>query len=198
MNVYRFREGLLDTVTASIRPLDVSGPDGPVGRIVRGELEGTERAGTFCWQPDAARLPGAAPVTLGIVSGTSRARGGGVRGMIGRLARRVVAPEYLVVSGDERWTLRDKLGENVLYFAVSGEMAGQRLVARSDWDDSVEVTLDGERVGRLRPATAFEQTEVEIDASLDPTTPVFGVLLLLVFVHRIHSSESALVEELFE
>ena len=124
VTTYSFQEGLLDTVLGAMRPIEVVDDRGTVaGRIVRGELDGCERSGTFRYEP-----AGGAPTEVGVRRMTART-------VLGRLLR----PTYVVTHGEERWELKDLPGENILYFALAGEVAGLRLDAREDWDGSIEV-----------------------------------------------------------
>ena len=67
-STYGFREGTLDTVRRSMRTVAVHRDDGEfVGRVVRGELAGCERTGTFRWESI-----GGAATTVGIRRATWR------------------------------------------------------------------------------------------------------------------------------
>lgn len=202
-STYGFREGTLDTVRRSMRTVAVHRDDGElVGRVVRGELAGCERTGTFRWESI-----GGAATTVGIRRATWRSA-------VGRLLR----PTYAVThrpdvtapaEGEPPAPVHDELkeiwGENVLYFAVDGTVQGRRVVARADWDGSVEVREQGEdggrprRVARFHSGGMFSLTRVEVDHEAAGTTrdgALFGVLMLLPFVARLHREESSLIEEL--
>lgn len=193
-----YQEGPLDTIVGKLRPVEVVDHlGGLAGRITRGEIEGCERTGTFRFEP-----VGGAATQLGVRRMTART-------VLGRLLR----PTYDVTHGDGRWELKDLPGENILYFAVDGEVAGRRLTVREDWDGSVEVVArdpgGGKReVSRFAPGDVLTRTTVRIDEAAlaaadeadgaDPRgTALFGTLVLLPFLHRIYRQESSLVEELF-
>ena len=76
VTTYSFQEGLLDTVLGAMRPIEVVDDRGTVaGRIVRGELDGCERSGTFRYEP-----AGGAPTEVGVRRMTART-------VLGRLLR---------------------------------------------------------------------------------------------------------------
>ncbi len=200
VTTYSFQEGLLDTVLGAMRPIEVVDDRGTVaGRIVRGELDGCERSGTFRYEP-----AGGAPTEVGVRRMTART-------VLGRLLR----PTYVVTHGEERWELKDLPGENILYFALAGEVAGLRLDAREDWDGSIEVVArepgdrskrGARRVCRFNSGDLLVRTAVRVDEALlgrlcdapDPRgTALFGVLVLLPFLHRVYRQESSLIDELF-
>lgn len=196
-----FQEGPLDTIVGELRPIEVVDERGGlVGRITRGEIDGCERAGTFRFEP----LGGAA-TQVGVRRMTART-------VLGRLLR----PTYDVTHGSERWEFKDLPGENILYFAVDGEVAGRRLTVREDWDGSVEVVArepgGGARreIARFTPGDVLTRTAIRIDeAALSGTalertdgadprgTALFGTLVLLPFLYRVYRQESGLVDELF-
>lgn len=204
--VYAFREGLLDTVRRDMKVIPVQREDGElIGRVTRGELPGCETRGTFRWES----IGGAATV-LGVRAGTWKSG-------IGRL----IAPTYVVRHWPDTVqdtdaplpdpldaTLKDRWGENILYFAVEGEVDGRELLARDDWDGSVEVvdrTTDaatGRRrkqvVGRLQQGS-LTHTRVTVDhgAGIERESALFGVLVLLPFARRVWARDSAILGELF-
>lgn len=204
--VYGFREGLLDTVRRDMKVIPVQREDGElVGRVVRGELPGCEARGTFRWES----VSGAATV-LGVRAATWRTGFG-----------RLIAPTYDVrhwpdtVQDTEAplpdpldATLKDRWGENILYFAVAGEVDGRELLVRDDWDGSVEVldrTADaatGRRgkqvVGRLHQGS-LTHTRVTVDhgAGIERESALFGVMVLLPFARRVWERDSEIIGELF-
>ena len=121
-STYGFREGTLDTVRRSMRTVAVHRDDGElVGRVVRRELAGCERTGTFRWESI-----GGAATTVGIRRATWRSA-------VGRLLRPTYAvthrPEVTApAEGEPPAPVHDELkeiwGENVLYFAVDGTVQG--------------------------------------------------------------------------
>lgn len=177
---YMLQEGLADNLVLGMRPVPVTTEAGAeIGRVVRGELEGCERRATFRFEP---------------VEGDATTLGVHVAGILGKLAR-LVAPRYRVVQGERTGELRDSPGENLLYFAVRGELDGRTLVARSDWDDTIEVTYDGRKIARLAPGAALAATEVRIVADLVPADLAFQAVVLLVFIARLYADESDVVEQ---
>lgn len=182
---YAYRPGLLSTIMRSMSEVVVRDEnEQSVGRIVRGVLPGCERAGTFRYEPETG-----SPTTLGI--GSIR------RSWVARLVR----PEYRIEHAGEEHRLTDSLGENLLYFSVGGQLRGQRFAARQDWDDSVEVTWDRARIARWQIGTLSGDVRVDVDTdgpAADPGSLLFGVTVLLPFMHMIHSDESELISSVLE
>lgn len=183
MREYTFREGLLDTVTTSMRSVEVRSADGGdvIGNVVRGELEGCERAGTFRFEPRSDPS-----TSMGIRRGTGLE-------MVNRLLR----PQYRMVHGGRESTFKDRPGENLLYFAVRGTVDGRRIDARADWDSSIEITADSTEIGRFDPGELLMDTRVQV-TSAEPGSAVFGLLMVLPFIYRIYEQESELIESLFD
>lgn len=177
-----YQEGPLDTIVGNLRPIEVlEEAHAAVGRISRGEIEGCERSGTFRFEPATGT-----PTQIGVRRMTART-------ILGRLLR----PSYTVTHGAHRWDLKELPGENLLYFAVDGVVAGRRLTAREDWDGSVEVVarnasgVDKKEVARFSPGDMLTRTtvrvhEAQFDAPDPRETALFGVLVLLPFLYRMH------------
>lgn len=204
MRRYTYREGTLDTVRRRMKTVAVEDGGGQlVGRVVRGEIPGCEGTGTFRWESPAGDA-----TQVGVRKMT-------VRSVLGRLLR----PTYTVThttgaaqaeAGVEVGRLKDRIGENILYFAVEGTVDGHRVVAMADWDGTVTVDVRPEgakkvRIGRFSAGGLVTRTQVLVDEDAlaelcdgaDPrSTALFGLLILLPFLHRIYTEESSLIEDL--
>lgn len=180
MDTYAYREGLFDSVTTSMRPIDVrNSDDSTVGSITRGDRPGCEKTGTFCFTP----LSGPA-TTMGIRTGT-------VRTVVSRLLK----PSYEFEHHQTTEVFSDRLGENFLYFAVSGTLHGQRILAREDWNGSIKVTARGDEIGRFRAGGMLTKTSIDV-ANFTPESAQFGLLILLPLIHRIYKDEVELLDSL--
>lgn len=210
MRTYTFQEGLGDTIFRGMRTVPVMDEGGALtGRVVRGEIEGCERARTFRWETLAGER-----TQIGVRTMT-------VRSVVGRLLR----PSYAVThagpesdggpeSDEPAGVLKDRIGENILYFAVEGTVDGHRVVILEDWDGTVvmEVRTEGEgakrrkrRIGRFSSGGLLTRTQVQVDEDVlqelcpgqAPTSTVlFGLMVLMPYIHRVHTEESGLIEEL--
>lgn len=182
MNVYSFQEGVFDSVAKSMNPLDVKASDGSiVGVVTRGEIPGCEATGTFQFTPVAGQH-----TRMGVRKGTRRS-------MISRLLR----PSYELIHEGQADRFVDRLGENFLYFAVKGKLRGRQIDAREDWDGSINVTDQGERVGRFRPGGLLVDTQVQT-REFEPGSAGFGLMVLLPLMYRIYKDESDALSSLFE
>lgn len=180
---YSLQEGVADSLGRRMRSVEVvTEARHLVGRVVRGTLDGCERSGTFRFEP----LTGPA-TTLGVDTA----------GWRGKVAR-VVAPRYRAVQGERSAELKDRLGENLLGFAVSGTVEGRPISATEGWSGAVSVTIDGEKVGRIVAGSVLERTALEISVDLVPADLEFGLVVLLTFMYRLYADESALVGSLFD
>lgn len=182
MNVYSFQEGIFDSVTTSMKPVNVLARDGSiVGTITRGKIPGCETTGTFQFTPETGHY-----TSIGVRKGT-------LRSAIFRLLR----PSYDVIHDGKTDQFAERLGENFLYFAVRGELHGRQIDAREDWDGSVKVTAQGKEIGRFRAGGFLADTRVEI-AAFKLGSPEFGLLVLLPLIHRIYKDETDALASLFE
>lgn len=206
MRTYSFQEGFGDTIRRTMRTIAVVDEDGQLaGRVMRGEIEGCERARTFRWETLAGER-----TQIGVRTMT-------VRSVVGRLLR----PSYAVThagpesdggpeSDESAGVLKDRIGENILYFAVEGTVHGHRVVILEDWDGTVvvEVRLKGakkRRIGRFSSGGLLTRTQVQVDedavqelcpGQAPADTVLFGLLILMPYIHRVYTEETGLIEEL--
>ncbi len=181
MNAYSYQEGVLDSLAESMRPVSVRASDGStVGVITRGAIPGCEATGTFEFAPRTGQN-----TLMGVRKGT-------LRTALSRLLR----PRYAIVHDNRADEFVELLGENFLYFAVSGALQGRKIKAREDWDGSVEVTSQGVEIGRFHPGGLLAETRVEV-AKFMPGSAGFGLMVLLPFIHRIYKDESDALASLF-
>ena len=217
MRTYTFQEGLGDTIFSGMRTVPVVDEGGALtGRVVRGQIEGCESARTFRWE-----TPAGGATQIGVRKMTARS-------VLGRLLRPTYAVTHSGPQGEEgaggmgtepaedeqAGVLKDRIGENILYFAVEGTVDGHRVVILEDWDGTVvmEVRTEGEgakrrkrRIGRFSSGGLLTRTQVQVDEDVlqelcpgqAPTSTVlFGLMVLMPYIHRVHTEESGLIEEL--
>ena len=206
MRTYSFQEGFGDTIRRTMRTIAVVDEDGQlVGRVVRGEIEGCERARTFRWETPAGER-----TQIGVRKMTARS-------VVGRLLR----PSYAVThsgpdseggpeSDESAGVLKDRIGEIILYFAVEGTVDSHRVVILEDWDGTivVEVRPPGARkirIGRFSSGGLLSRTRVQVDedavqelcpGQAPADTVLFGLLILMPYIHRVYTEETGLIEEL--
>lgn len=182
METYAYREGAFDSVSASMRPIDVrASDDSSVGTITRGSRPDCEVSGTFRFTPVSGK-----PTTMGICKGKGRAA-----------VSRLLKPRYEFEHDEVIEVFSDRLGENFLYFAVSGTLRGQPILAREDWNGSIKVSAHGTEMGRFRAGGLLTRTSIDIEDPI-PGSAEFGLLILLPLIHRIYKDEVALLDALFE
>ena len=182
---YEFRPSVLSTLITTMKAIEVRTETGAlVGTISRGTITGAETAGTFCFEPE-----GATPTTVGVGS-FSRS-----------WLKRLVRPDYLVRRNEREDRLSDRLGEKLLYFAVDGRIDSHDYLARQDWDDSVEVKVDGALAARWNIDDLSGTVTIDADPEgmiADPASTLFAVTVLLPFMQMIHADESELIESILE
>ena len=206
LRTYTFQEGFGDTIRRTMPTIAVVDENGQlVGRVVRGEIEGCERARTFRWETPAGER-----TQIGVRKMTARS-------VVGRLLR----PSYAVThSGPDReggpesdesaGVLKDRIGENILYFAVEGTVDSHRVVILEDWDGTVVVEVRPPRarkirIGRFSSGGLLSRTRVQVDedavqelcpGQAPADTVLFGLLILMPYIHRVYTEETGLIEEL--
>lgn len=206
LRTYTFQEGFGDTIRRTMPTIAVVDENGQlVGRVVRGEIEGCDRARTFRWETPAGER-----TQIGVRKMTARS-------VVGRLLR----PSYAVThsgpdseggpeSDESAGVLKDRIGENILYFAVEGTVDSHRVVILEDWDGTVVVEVRPPRarkirIGRFSSGGLLSRTRVQVDedavqelcpGQAPADTVLFGLLILMPYIHRVYTEETGLIEEL--
>ena len=213
MRTYTFQEGLGDTIVRGMRTVPVMDEGGALtGRVVRGQIEGCESARTFRWE-----TPAGGATQIGVRKMTARS-------VLGRLLRPTYAvthsgPQDAEGAGgvgtepaedEQAGVLKDRIGENILYFAVEGTVDSHRVVILEDWDGTVVVEVRPPRarkirIGRFSSGGLLSRTRVQVDedavqelcpGQAPADTVLFGLLILMPYIHRVYTEETGLIEEL--
>ncbi|NGZ75286.1 hypothetical protein [Saccharibacillus alkalitolerans] len=175
MKSYDFR----DTIHwGSERRLRVDNAAGEqVGLIGRGSLEGCERKNTFAYWPEGGREP----YLLGI-----RKRG----------ITDLLAVSYALTGPGSAGSFRDKSGNSLLYFCVTGMLDGVEVRIEENWDEELEIKTAGRLTALIKQEGFSLRTALQIDEAAEENSSLFALSLMAVFMFNVYKKESAFIEEL--
>lgn len=128
----------------------------------------------------------APPTSLGVRQATLKS-----------FVRRLLGPEFALIREDQSWALKERIGENLIHFALSGEVAGTKVLAHGDGETVVKV--DGVQVGGF--STELGECEVSVvDGSIaaDPSSTHFALVILLPLMQKLYDHEASLAEEIID
>ncbi|OEH55976.1 hypothetical protein AQ616_00210 [Oceanobacillus sp. E9] len=147
-----------------------------VGEITGIRKEGYERNNVFDFKP---------------VEGSST-----IVGIKKRNWKNVIQPSYGVIHGDQTYTLKDKLGDNLLYFCVTGVIESEDIYIEEDWKEDIIFKVNKQKVAVIRPPKLTGKTIFKIDEQILPDHRLFGVIILMVFMYQIYNKEAAFIMDL--
>ena len=110
---------------------------------------------------------------------------------------RLIFADYLLQVADQTFSLQDHKGKSLLYFAVSGVINGKNIYIEEDWDGHIELKVEKEKIGLIKPYTIRKGAKIDIfnEADQDFYLPI---LSLFYFMFQIYKKESEFVEDLIE
>lgn len=148
-----------------------------VGYIQKEKLPGYEKGNLFSY----TSLVGQSKVLVGI-------RKSGLK--------RFVMAEYGVIVEEQTYTLKDKLGNNFLYFCVLGNLENHTIRIEENWDENVVIKVDKEKVAFIEVGKDFSTVRFQFDESISEQSVIFAVTILMYFMFNIYKRETKVVEEL--
>lgn len=110
--------------------------------------------------------------------------------------KRLLQTEYEVVTVDATDRLAEKIGNNVFYFCVTGEVEGQTLLIEENWGGNLEVKVNRRKLAYIQQKPNDFTTLFQIDEEIDSTSSLFGVIVLFSFMFRIYKKESDFIESI--
>lgn len=55
---------------------------------------------------------------------------------------RLIMAKYGVITKDQEYELKDKLGNNLLYFCVTGVLDNKKILMEENWDRDIEIKVE--------------------------------------------------------
>lgn len=146
----------------------------PIGVIKRTDIPGCENTSSFSFTID-----GNESTEMGIKK----------RGI-----KNFLVATYIIITQDETLTFKDTVGNNLLYFSVDGELHGQKIHVVENWSEEIEVKVDGSRIAIIKPNDLTYSTTIAIDDTIDESSVLFAITILMYFMYKIYKNESWLIE----
>lgn len=175
MNLYRIQNFIHFPKNKILSLVNAEGEQ--VGGLTRVEQSSFEKSHAFCFTSDTTKED----IIVGI-------RKSGLK--------RLLQTEYEVVTADATHRLAEKVGNNVFYFCVTGELDGQTLLIEENWSGNLEVRVNRRKVAYVKQKPNDFATLFQIDEEIDPASPLFGVIVLFSFMFRIYKKESDFIESI--
>ncbi|PAF15519.1 MAG: PRC domain-containing protein [Shouchella clausii] len=144
-----------------------------VGEIKKTTVPGNEKGTTFVFEQEGVKA------TLGIKKG-----------------RLLFATYRFQVNGEE-FQLKDNTLNSMLYFCVSGTIDGKKWRIDENWDQELDVSVDGKKVALIKPHS-FLGADLLIDAEASRHPLLFSLTCLMYFMLKIYREETEFIEDVME
>ncbi|MDY0404169.1 hypothetical protein P5G51_000985 [Virgibacillus sp. 179-BFC.A HS] len=110
--------------------------------------------------------------------------------------KNLLAATYLIKTTNETYTLKDKVGNSLLYFCVEGNIDGKNIRVEENWSKEVEVKVDHTHIATIRPADFSFHTIILVEDNLCESSILFAVVVLMYFMYKIYKNESEFIEDI--
>lgn len=104
---------------------------------------------------------------------------------------------YRFQLNGEEFQLKDNKLNSVLYFCVSGTIHGKIWRIEENWDQEIEVSVDGKKVALIKPKS-FLGADLLIDAEASRHPLLFSLTCLMYFMLKIYREETEFIEDVME
>lgn len=109
--------------------------------------------------------------------------------------KRIVMAEYEVHVNGNVYELKDKIGNNFLYFCVTGRLEDQLVHFEENWEREVEVTIQGQNVASIRENKKDLRAAFQFNDEVEERSVLFGSTILMYFMLKIYRKESGFLED---
>lgn len=109
---------------------------------------------------------------------------------------RLLMARYGIITGNDTFELKDKLGNNILYFCVTGEIDDQKVLFEENWDGNIELKLNKEKVGLIKQKQYELIANFQFTEQIKENSLMFAVTVLMFFMWKIYKDESEIIEAL--
>jgi len=173
MKKYQFKDVLFMRKKSIITVEDEQ--QSPVGSIKLTKLSGCEQRHSFSFTIGENEV-----VKMGI-----KKRG---------ITNLLVATYILYING-KKYILKDKVGNNLLYFCVDGQIEEENIRVEENWRGDMEVKVDGRQVAIVKGDKWSGETKVHINAD-DDSPLLLAITILMYFMYKIYNDEADFIENL--
>lgn len=174
MRAYQFKDLLYLKKDEAIAV--VNAEEAAVGSIKKANLKDCEKGHAFSFVTNEGNT-----VSMGIKK----------RGL-----NNLLAATYIIEFGEDTYLFKDKPGNILLYFCVTGELDGEQFRIEENWQQEIEIKVDQALVATIKPNDLTFKTNIQIDEDISVANPIFGITILMYFMYKIYKNESGIIEDL--
>lgn len=112
--------------------------------------------------------------------------------------KRFLLAEYEFNYGEERFYLKDKVGNSMLYFSVMAEFPNQKILIEENLNEDVDLHANDERLASILTGDSFFTVSFSFNDSITPHSNLFVLLVLMYFMLKIYKDETGVVDDIID
>lgn len=147
-----------------------------VGSIEKTDISGCEKGHSF---------------SLTLNDGTTTMIGIKKRGI-----KNFLTATYVIKTEDTTYMLKDKAGDNLLYFCILGEIDGKSIRIEENWQNEIEVKIERLHIATIKKDEFSLKSFILIEDDFAESSTFFAITVLMYFMHKIYKNESSFIESL--
>ncbi|WP_230191151.1 hypothetical protein [Paenibacillus sp. CECT 9249] len=122
----------------------------------------------------------------------------GDQAVLGIQKGRLVFANYRFQIDGEEFILKDNAVNSLLYFCVDGTAFGKKLRIEENWDEEIEVKVDGRKAALMKPNTISLEATIVMDEEVAGDWMLFSLTCLMYFMFMIYKDETDIIESIFD
>lgn len=112
--------------------------------------------------------------------------------------RRLIMAKYGVITKEKEYELKDKLGNNLLYFCVTGELENKKIVIEENWDHDIEIKVEKETVAYIRKKKSDLFAYFQFGDQIKENSLLFSITILMFFMLKIYNRETEFIQDIIQ
>lgn len=147
-----------------------------IGIIEQADISGCEKGHVFSFTVD-----GGSSVMLGIKK---------------RSIKNFLVATYVIKTEEKTYTLKDKVGNSLLYFCIEGNIERQIIRIEENWSKDLEIKIDQTHIATIKANDFTFKTTIFIEDSISESSAFFAITVLMYFMYKIYNNESEFIENI--
>lgn len=107
---------------------------------------------------------------------------------------RLIMAKYGVITKEHEYELKDRLGNNILYFCVTGVLDNKEILIEENWERDIEIKVEKEIVAYIRKKKSDLLAFFQFEDQTEENSLLFSVTILMYFMIKIYNQETEFIQ----
>src|SRR5690625_505262 len=113
-----------------------------------------------------------------------------------RNLKSLLVATYVIETETKTYYLKDKPGNNLLYFCVVGNIDEQDIRIEENWNSEIEVKIDQIHIATIKANEFTFKTTIFMEDNIYESSLFFAISILMYFMYKIYKNESDFIENI--